>query len=59
VTAMLDGGADLLTVQTIPGHADIGTTQIYTHVSMEHLRARGLPLGHGTKRFLAFEERRD
>ena len=44
LTSMLEGGTDLRTIQSIAGHNNISTTQLYMHVSTQHLKQAALPI---------------
>lgn len=58
-TFMLENGADIRYIQAMLGHADIGTTQVYTHVSIEKLRAIHAATHPGAKLEQRGEDRDD
>ena len=43
-THLVEGGADLPTVQLLLGHSDLKPTSVYLHLSQRHVRAAGTPL---------------
>lgn len=45
-THLVEGGADLPTVQALLGHTDLKPTSIYLHLSERHIKAAGTPLDH-------------